>query len=144
MEQKRVPGPTGEVRTEPPKPAAPEDLPRPTPKSSRPKVPHWIIQIRQLDLAEVAEELGLQIEGARLRPCPRCGDETRAEVYQNKQGWTLWRCGACETRDRGNLDLASYALTGQKAGELEPESKSLLRQWFADQGWCDGEDVEQE
>lgn len=51
----------------------------------------------------------------------------------------LWRCRARELRDRGHLDLASYAFTGEKARDLEPGLKVLLRQWFADQGWCDSE-----
>jgi hypothetical protein len=93
-----------------------------------------------VDLAELAAVLGLHIEGDRLRPCPRCGSEEEAEVYRNKSGWLLWRCGACELKDRGNLDLVSYAIAGEKAGDLEPERKALLRQWFADQGWCDGVD----
>jgi len=82
--------------------------------------------------------------GYQTYPCPHCNDEAGAEVYTNKKEWTLWRCRACETSDRGNLDLASYALTGEKAGDLEPGSKMLLRQWFADQGWCDSEGVVEE
>ena len=101
--------------------------------------------MRDLDLVEIAEVLGLDLEDDRLLPCPRCGDEDGAEVYRNKKGWTLWRCRACSTWDRGNLDLASYALAGEKAGDLEPEPKALLQQWFADQGWCeppeDGDDA---
>ena len=100
-------------------------------------MPRWILQVRDLDLVEIAEVLGLEVEDDRLLPCPRCGDESGAEVYRNKKGWTLWRCRACSTWDRGNLDLASYALAGEKAGDLEPEPKALLQQWFADQGWCE-------
>ena len=81
--------------------------------------------------------LGLDIQGDRMSSCPRCEDDAGAEVYRNKQGWKLWRCESCGTRDRGNLDLASYVIAGEKAGDLEPERKALLRQWFADQGWCD-------
>jgi len=105
----------------------------------RPKVPHWILQVRELDLLDVAQVLGLDVQSDRLRPCPRCNDEAGAEVYTSKKGWTLWRCRVCETRDRGNLDLASYALTGEKAGDLEPGLKELLQQWFVDQGWCDSD-----
>lgn len=89
---------------------------------------------------EIAEVLGLQVEDDHIRPCPCCGDEAGAEVYRNRKGWILWRCTACGTWDRGNLDLASYALAGEKAGDLEPGRKALLRQWFADQGWCKAED----
>ena len=35
------------------------------------------------------------------------------------------------------MDLASYALGGEKAGDLGPGQKALLQQWFADRGWCD-------
>ena len=84
--------------------------------------------------------LGLLFEDDRIRPCPSCGDEGEAEVYRNKQGWRLWRCESCGMKDRGNLDLASYAIAGVKAGDLEPELKDQLRQWFADQGWCDSDD----
>ena len=100
-------------------------------------VPRWILQVRDLDLVEIAEVLGLEVDEDRIRPCPPCGEETGAEVYQNKKGWTLWRCHSCSTWDRGNLDLASYTFTGEKAGDLEPGQKALLQQWFADQGWCD-------
>ena len=85
---------------------------------------------------ELAEAVGLEVAEDRFRPCPQCGDGTGAEIYRNKKGWTLWRCHSCKTRDRGNLDLVSYALAGEKAGDLEPDRKDLLQQWFADQGWC--------
>jgi len=109
--------------------------PRATPKR---KIPAWILQVRRLDLLEVAAVLGLTVEDDRISPCPRCGDEAGAEVYRNKSGWVLWRCSSCEVRHRGNLDLASYALAGEKAGDLDPVGKALLQQWFSDQGWCDG------
>ena len=99
-------------------------------------MPAWILQVRKLDLLEVAAVLGLKVEDSCIRPCPRCGDEAGAEVYRNKKEWVLWRCTACEARDRGNLDLVSYALAGEKAGDLPVEQKLLLRQWFVDQGWC--------
>ena len=113
-----------------------EEPASPPPPTPRREMPRWILQVRDLDLVEIAEVLGLEVEDDRLLPCPRCGDESGAEVYRNKKGWTLWRCRACSTWDRGNLDLASYALAGEKAGDLEPEPKALLQQWFADQGWC--------
>ena len=114
---------------------------KPVATPARREVPRWILQVRDLDLVEIAEVLGLEFQGDRLLPCPRCADEDGAEVYRNKKGWTLWRCRACSTRDRGNLDLAAYALAGEKAGDLEPEPKALLQQWFADQGWCDPVDT---
>ena len=117
-------------------PRAPK--PPPSPKQ---KVPAWILQVRKLDLLEVAEVLGHTVEDDRIQPCPCCGSDDGAEVYRNKQGWMLWRCGACEIRDRGNLDLASFAIAGEKAGDLEPDRKDMLRQWFADQGWCDEESM---
>ena len=124
-------------------PKAPEvTKPAPPPPAPRPPVPRWILQVRTLDLMEVAGVLGLQVEGDRILPCPSCGDEAGAEVFQNKKEWLLWRCEACGARDRGNLDLASYALSGEKAGDLSDGGKALLRQWFADQGWCDGEDLD--
>ena len=83
--------------------------------------------------------LGLQVDGDRLTPCPLCRSAETAEVTTTKKGWTLWRCRPCGIHGRGILDLASYALAGEKAGDLEPEVQILLRQWFADQGWCDGE-----
>lgn len=110
--------------------------PAPPPKPRR-EVPRWILQVRDLDLVEIAEVLGLEVDEDRLLPCPRCDDEVGAEIYQNKKGWTLWRCHSCSTWERGNLDLASYTLTGEKAGDLEPAPKGLLQQWFADQGWCE-------
>ena len=111
------------------------------PPTLRREVPRWILQVRDLDLVEIAEVLGLEVEDDRLLPCPRCGDEAGAEVYRNKKGWTLWRCRSCSTWDRGNLDLASYALAGEKAGDLPPDQKALLRLWFADQGWCEPTEV---
>ena len=106
----------------------------------RKKVPKWIIQVRQLELVELAELLGLKVGDNHIRPCPCCGIESGAELYRNKTGWLLWRCHACEIRDRGNVDLASYALAGEKAGDLGPERKAMLRRWFADQGLCDAVD----
>ena len=89
-------------------------------------------------MVEIAEVLGLEVDEDRLRPCPRCSDEAGAEVYRNKKkGLTLWHCRSCSTWDRGNLDLASYALAGEKAGDMEPDQKTLLQQWFSDQGWCE-------
>ncbi len=88
-------------------------------------------------MVEIAEVLGLHVDQGRMRSCPNCGDENGAELYRNKQDWLLWRCRECELRDRGNIDLVSYALAGEKAGDLPPEQKALLRQWFADQGWCE-------
>ena len=122
----------------PPAPKVKEPAPPPTPSPPKRPMPAWILQIRRLDLLEIAAVLGLTVEDSHIRPCPRCGvDEPGAEVYQNKQGWVLWRCAACGARDRGNVDLASYALAGEKAGNLDAEMRALLRQWFADQGWCD-------
>ena len=109
----------------------------PPPHTQRLEIPPWILQVRDLDLVEIAEVLGFEVEDDRVLPCPRCGDESGAEVYRNKKGWTLWRCRGCSTWNRGNLDLASYALAGEKAGDLDDTSKALLQQWFADQGWCD-------
>jgi len=83
-------------------------------------VPRWILQVRHLDLVEIAEVLGFEVDDDRLLPCPRCGDNGGAEIYRNKKGWILWRCCACSTRDRGNVDLASYTLAGEKAGDLHP------------------------
>jgi len=100
-------------------------------------LPKWILQVRNLDLVSVAEVLGYEVTDDRIRPCPRCGDPDGAEIHTNKKGWTLWRCRACATWNRGNVDLASYALSGEKAGDLPPNSKALLQQWFADQGWCE-------
>lgn len=119
---------------------APKQPQQPQQPQSRKEVPRWILQVRKLDLLEVAAVLGLPVEDDHIRPCPRCDEEAGAEVYRNKSGWLLWRCGACEIKDRGNLDLVSYAIAGEKAGDLEPERKALLRQWFADQGWCEVED----
>ena len=110
--------------------------PRPPPQPKQ-QVPTWILQVRTLDLLEVATVLGLTVEDDHIRPCPSCGDEAGVAVYRNKKGWFLWRCAACGARDRGNVDLASYALAGEKAGDMGPEQRALLRQWFVDQGWCD-------
>ena len=85
--------------------------------------------------------LGMRVQDDRILPCPRCGLEVGAEIYRTKKGWTLWRCRPCETWGRGILDLASYALAGERAGDLPPELKDQLRQWFADQGCCDGGDI---
>jgi hypothetical protein len=120
-----------------PLPPAAKDTTSPTPPAPRREVPRWILQARDLDLLEIAEGVGLEMDGDRLRPCSRCGGDAGAEVYRNKKGRTLWRCHSCKTWDKGNLDLVSCALTGEKAGDLEPEPKALLQQWFADQGWCD-------
>lgn len=141
MEPQPVPKPVAESRPEPLKPVEPIEKPRSVPKQARQKIPQWIVQVRKLDLLEVAEVVGLSVEDNQLRPCPSCGNEAGAEIYRNKSGWLLWRCGVCEIRDRGNLDLASYAIAGEKAGDLEPDRKALLRLWFADQGWCDIEEV---
>jgi len=122
-----------------PEPQKKKGSPPSTPRASRRKVPYWILQVRKLALLDIAEVLGHQVEDDRITPCPHCGDVAGAEVYRNKQGWKLWRCESCGTKDRGNLDLASYAIAGEKAGDLEVERKAMLRQWFADQGWCDGE-----
>ena len=86
------------------------------------------MRVRELDLVEIAEVLDLVVEDHRILPCPRCGDEAGAEVYMTKKGWTVWRCKACSTWERGNLDLASYALAGEKAGDLPDEDKALLQQ----------------
>ena len=124
-----------------PAPAQPKtpkvEEPASPPPAARPEVPAWVLQVRTLDLLEVAEVLGLHVEDNRLLPCPRCGVEVGAQLYRNKKGWVLWRCGACKAWDRGNLDLVSYALAGEKAGDLPRDEKILLRQWFSDQGWCD-------
>ena len=96
--------------------------------------------MRELELAEVAEVLGMTVDGDRLSPCPLCGSEDSAEVFVTKKGWTLWRCRPCGVHGSGVLDLASCALAGMKAGDLPDESKALLRRWFADQGWCDDGD----
>lgn len=139
--------PAGHSVPKPPEVKEPRPVPSPTPKEKepasppppsppKPQVPAWILQVRKLDLLEVAAVLGLKVEDSCIRPCPRCGDEAGAEVYRNKKEWVLWRCTACEARDRGNLDLVSYALAGEKAGDLPVEQKLLLRQWFVDQGWC--------
>ena len=36
--------------------------------------------------------------------------------------------------------MASYVMAGEKAGDLDTEGVGMLRQWFADMGWCDLED----
>ena len=133
------PRPAGAVEVIPiaPQAGAPKKEHSAPPPPPRSEVPRWIMQVRDLDLMEIAEVLGLEVEDHRIHPCPRCGDEAGAEVYQTKKGWTVWRCKACSTWERGNLDLASYALAGEKAGDLPDEDKALLQQWFADQGWCD-------
>jgi len=105
----------------------------------RQRPPRWILQVRKIDMLELAEVLGLRVDEDRMKPCPNCGDDAGAELYRNRQGWLLWRCAECELRDRGNVDLVSYALAGQKAGDLHPDQKSLLRQWFVDQGWCEAD-----
>ena len=108
---------------------------------SRPQeTPLWIQQVRSVDLFEVAEVLGLEVGKNRILPCPCCGDSRGAEVYKNQGGWIVWRCQQCSVRNRGNVDLASYVLAGEKAGDLPPEHQALLRQWFADQGWCESEE----
>ena len=135
---RQAPSPPAPMPAAPLVGAEPAQVPEP-----RPDVPRWILQVRDLDLLEIAEVLGLEVDEDRIRPCPRCGEEAGAEVYRNKKGWTVWRCRACSTWDRGNLDLASYAFTGEKAGDLPTDQKALLQQWFADQGWCEpvqGED----
>ena len=124
----------------PPAPKVTEPDPPLPPSQPKPRVPSWILQVRKLDLLEIAAVLGLKVEDDSIQPCPRCGDEAGAAVYRNKKGWILWRCAACGARDRGNVDLASCALAGEKAGKLDEEQKALLRQWFADQGWCVVED----
>jgi hypothetical protein len=140
VEPKPAPEPAAPMST-----AAPASRPTPPGKETEPaapsqvrrEVPRWILQVRALDLVELAETVGLEVAEDWLRPCPRCGDEAGAKIYRNKKGWTLWRCNSCKTRDRGNLDMVSYAIGGEKAGDLEPDRKALLQQWFADQGWCD-------
>ena len=121
------------------RPQSPEIEPVVEPAAPPPcrKVPRWILQVRKIDMVEIAEVLGLEVAQYKMRPCPHCGEEVGAEIYQNKHGWLLWRCGECQLRDRGNVDLVSYALAGEKAGDLSPDQKVLLRQWFADQGWCE-------
>ena len=128
----------------PPAPKVKDPAPPPPPSPPKPKVPTGILQVRELNLLEIAGVLGLQVEGDRILPCPSCGDEAGAEVFQKKtKGWTQWRCRPCGIWASGNLVLASYALSGEKAGDLPEEQKALLRQWFIDQGWCDpGEDEE--
>jgi len=79
-------------------------------------------------------------EGKSIQPN---GPKAISYRNRNKKGWILWRCCACSTRDRGNVDLASYALAGEKAGDLEPKPKALLQQWFADQGWCESPDEDE-
>lgn len=120
--------------------APPTPPPSPQPAAPRPEVPRWIRQVRKLELVEVAEVLGMSIVDDRLVPCPRCQSQDGAEVFRTKKGWTLWRCKPCGIWGSGVLDLASYSLTGEKAGDLPPEHQALLRQWFEDQGWCDAED----
>jgi hypothetical protein len=42
------------------------------------------MQVRSLDLVDIAEVLGLEVEDQRIRPCPRCGDHAGAKIYRTK------------------------------------------------------------
>lgn len=113
---------------------------QPAAADERPPVPTWIRQVWEVALDEVAGGLGLSIDEDRLSPCPNCDCDEGGKVRTTSKGRTLWSCRTCGLSGRGSLDMASYHLAGESAGNLEPDRKALLHQWFADQGWCDAPD----
>ena len=78
--------PVGTTCTEPPKPPEQQVSPSSPPQPLLPNIPRWLLQVRELHLVDVTEVLGLDVEGDRLRPCPRCNNEAEAEVYASEKG----------------------------------------------------------
>lgn len=120
------------------KPPQPESKVEPPVQTPRVPPPLWIQQARKADLFDVARALQLNVEhGRRIKPCPACKRSGGARIWRLKErGWSVWK-DACMDQVAGNIDLVAYTLFSKKAGDLPPEDRNKVRQWFAERGWCD-------
>ena len=107
----------------------------------------WLADAKErATVPEVAEALGMEVRtrGGRpsLAPCPVCGDDQRGHSTRDRrgpvgltpdlQGWRCFRCDASGSV----FDLAGHLLLGRLPHGRD--DFAALRAWFADRGWCYG------
>lgn len=98
----------------------------------------WIETAKQVDVLQVAIELGYQVKDARIWPCPGCAQEFRSNsdrrhgpVYKTRSGG--WKCARCDASGDG-VDFVAWWLDGRK---LDRINSGRVRSWFAARGWCE-------
>lgn len=101
----------------------------------------WLDDARSIPCIDVAQSLGLVVNGLTFGPCPTCRLETRSSrnrgerrlpcAVVNVTGWDCRR-QACEGKGDA-IALASMVLTGQKKPDQEGWRK--VKEHYTRQGW---------
>tara|TARA_R100000231_G_scaffold102896_1_gene76424 strand:- start:2111 stop:3178 length:1068 start_codon:yes stop_codon:yes gene_type:complete len=102
----------------------------------------WIQSAKNARITQAAAELSYSRgNGTSIYPCPSCGmlergssDKKRGPVGFNRTevAWQCHRCGA-----KGDVvDFVAFHFFQQKLGNLDRNQQSVVRDWFAEQGYC--------
>ena len=102
----------------------------------------WIQSAKNARISDASLELQYSRgNGTSIYPCPSCGmlergsnDKKRGPVGFNRSetGWLCHRCGA-----KGDVvDFVSFHFFQQKLSNLDRNQQSVVRDWFAEQGYC--------
>ncbi len=102
----------------------------------------WIQQAKTAPITSIASQLQYNRgNGQSLSPCPSCGllergsrDKKRGPIGfgRSEMAWQCHQCGA-----KGDVvDFISYHYFQQPLRNLKREEQSVVRDWFAEQGYC--------
>ena len=115
----------------------------------------WLDRAKAVPVLDVAAALGLSLgrDGKSFGPCPGCGAATRANPGRRDSrgrcailpgGW--WHCysngsdGCGATAD--SPGLVAWQLTGERWQKGDASTSAKIREWFAQNGWCDAPGAE--
>ncbi len=102
----------------------------------------WIQSAKNARITIVAADLEYSRgNGQSIFPCPSCGmlergsnDKKRGPIGfgRSEMAWTCYKCGA-----KGDVvDFASQHFFQQPLRNLDRNQRSVVRDWFAEQGYC--------
>ena len=102
----------------------------------------WIQYAKRASLTSIATSFDYEVlSGQSIRPCPSCGlvqrsrsDRRRGPVGFNRDesGWQCYQCGA-----KGDVvDFMAHHFFQRPVRELTKEECSVVRDWFAEKGYC--------
>ncbi len=106
----------------------------------------WIEQIKEHDVREVAQALGMTMKRSRsISPCPGCNAEKRGSsdsrgpigARPDGQGW---KCFVCDRAGDG-VDLISYDVHSTPLRTLNRDQFDDVRKRAADLGLCTRDDI---
>ena len=102
----------------------------------------WIQSAKNARITTAAASLQYSRgNGQSIYPCPSCGllergsnDKKRGPVgfARNEMAWQCYQCGS-----KGDVvDFVSHHFFQQPLRNLEKNQRSVIRDWFAEQGYC--------